>query len=285
MKKADSTNFDEKLSESIAAWRARQPKPDTDGVIHVGDVRGLFNPEDKSDLRHVCVLADPSSSNVLVAMVDADRTFTSQSDLFVPGASELSTVPYDIVIDGVIHFRVPATALGISVGQIDEGIVRAILFADTDAPPEPLITGLPIRGTLDVRADFKRHQLAFAHTVIEHYRNFIDEIGDWYFNVPEYFTTMKSNSFKQSDIREEMKLMHDLRADRKAFLTRIPEGVERQVAENRLYDVETWQQVAGNSGKLMYEVFIATLRSSHRRSDNSATPVGPSNIRELVRAS
>ena len=284
MKKADSDNFDEKLSESIAAWRARQPTSDCNDVIQVGDVRGLFNPEDNSDLRHVCVLAEPSSSNVLVAMVDADRTFTSQSDLLVPGASELSTVPYDIVIDGVIHFHVPATALGISVGHIDEGIVRAILFAVNDAPPEPLITGLPIRGTLDVRADFKRYQLAFAHTVVAHYRDFVNEIGDWYFNFPEYFTMMKTDSLNESGVREEMRLMHDLRSDQKAFLTRIPEDVERQVAENRLDEIGTWQQVQGNSGKLMYEVLIATLRSSHRRSGNSATSVGPSNIRELVRA-
>ena len=131
----------ERFQNQVDLWRKRRQPRVAQGPVQSGDIRGTLDPRDDSDFRLLCVLTDPSADSVTVALVHTERVFAARSDVIVPSRSAFSTVPYEVVVDGVLHFQLPVTALGTRIGRVDDQVVQAVLSGEVDDLPEPLATG------------------------------------------------------------------------------------------------------------------------------------------------
>jgi len=143
--------------------RARYKEVDT-GHVERGDVRTVPDPRDPTDIRHLCVLR-VWNGVALCALTDMDEVFAAKGDILVRGYSTHSSVPYDLVLDGIYHFDLPVSALGGLVGRISLEVIYELLIKEVTALPEEMSTFSHISGPLDIRWKRKMLQISLMRAL------------------------------------------------------------------------------------------------------------------------
>ena len=273
----------ERFQNQVELWRKRRQPRVTHGPVQSGDIRGTLDPRDNSDFRLLCVLTDPAGDSVTVALVDRERVFAARSDVIVPSRTAFSTVPFEVVVDGILHFQLPVTALGSRIGRVDDQVVHAVLSGEVDDLPEPLATGSLISGPLDIRWRFKSLQISLMRALSAHHGSYVEEFGRWHLDVPEFYNFFQFGGEVEDDKRGELawSLLRELLACDRKNATGLPRDMELLLKQG-LWEVAAWEHVAGARGRLVIEAIRRHVGSVSHRWTEASRPVGPSNVSQLV---
>lgn len=166
-----------RFQEAARAFRERHEKYrrevlDTDtGVAERGDIRTILDPRDETDLQLLVVL-NVSDGVALCSLTTTEEVFGAHSDIFLKGGSAHSSVPYDLVLDGIFHFTLPVTALGGLVGRVSENVVQALIvsdFSNLDTDGIRWHFSL-ISGPRDIRWKHKQLQRSLMRALAQHHQ-------------------------------------------------------------------------------------------------------------------
>ena len=165
------------MREAIRAYQERHATYRNDvlatdtGVAERGDIRTICDPRDDTDIRLLGVL-NVSAGVALCCLTTTEEVFGAHSDILVKGHSAHSSVPYDLVLDGIFHFNLPVTALGGLIGRVSEDAVQALLVSDfSDLNTDGVRWHFPIiSGPLDIRWKHKQLQRSLMRALAQHHR-------------------------------------------------------------------------------------------------------------------
>lgn len=280
----------ERFRVEAERWRARNPPQVDDEPLKVGDVRTVRDPRDDSDLRMVCVLSAPRDGRVEVALVDLERDFAASSDLILPADSDHCSVPFEIVIDGVLHFVLPQAAFESRVGGVSLDVVTALRRGQPDLLPDSILSGTEIAGHMDIRWKFKWSQELLVRA-LEHWHTVVRASpSSWHFDGPAFFAALEAEAETGADdavvtgksASSELMQQILLLEGKLKSATALPPHLRLQMQELGLFDAGPWVTVAGQSGRLLQDFLVKFLINSKNEWTSSSVAIGPSNIAELV---